>query len=140
MQDKIKNRAQGLFVGFLSNDEFIITGVKDDVNKAVEDVKGEFAAVMPFVLQDAGYKPGMDNLESMFESEDFPKLELVFSESDRKEIAAKRDKILTDKGVGSSDISAYTYDELQKMLGNGDLDIVITRDPDGIKLRVGRDA
>ncbi|MCL5442494.1 MAG: response regulator [Candidatus Marsarchaeota archaeon] len=140
LQDKIKNRAQGLFVGFLSNDEFIITGTKDDVSKAVEDVKGEFAAVMPFVLQDAGYKPGMENLESMFESEDFPKLELVFSESDRKEIAAKRDKILTDKGVGSSDISSYTYDELQKMLGNGDLDIVITRDPDGIKLRVGRDA
>jgi hypothetical protein len=102
LQDKIKNRAQGLFVGFLSNDEFIITGTKDDVNKAVEDVKGEFTAVMPFVLQDAGYKPGMDNLESMFESEDFPKLALVFSESDRKEIAARGTRYSLTKESGAA--------------------------------------
>ncbi|EQD35327.1 response regulator receiver modulated diguanylate cyclase [mine drainage metagenome] len=140
LQDTIKNSSHDMFVGFLSNDEFIITGDKGDVNKAVEEVRGEFGAVMPFVLQDAGYKPGMEGLESMFESEDFPKLDLVFSESDKEEIAAKRDKILVDRGIGSGDISSYTYDELQKMLGNGDLDIVITRDPDGIKLRVGRDA
>ncbi len=140
MQDTIKNRVQSVFVGFLSNDEFIITGSKEDVNKAINEVKAEFSAVMPFVLQDAGYRPGMENIESVFESEDFPKLELVFSESDKKDIAARRDKILTDRGIASSDISAYTYDELQRMLGSGDLDIIITRDPDGIKLRVGKDA
>ena len=140
LQDTIKNGAQNIFVGFLSNDEFIITGSKENVNKAVDDVKKEFSAVMPFVLQDAGYKPGMENLESVFESEDFPKLDLVFSESDKREIAAKRDKILVDRGMGSNDISSYTYDELQRMLGSGDLDIVITRDADGVKLRVGKDA
>ncbi|MEM0149952.1 MAG: response regulator [Candidatus Micrarchaeaceae archaeon] len=140
LQDTIKNGTQSVFVGFLSNDEFIITGSKENVNKSVDEVKKEFGAVMPFVLQDAGYRPGMESLESVFESEDFPKLDLVFAESDKKEIAAKRDKILVDRGMGSNDISSYTYDELQRMLGSGDFDIVITRDADGIKLRVGRDA
>ncbi|MGI0060194.1 MAG: hypothetical protein ACREBJ_10555, partial [Nitrosotalea sp.] len=54
-------------------------------------------------------------------------------------VKAKRAEILKtkhpEKGIG-----AYTYDELRKMLGSDNLDIIITRDVSGVKLSVGKGA
>jgi hypothetical protein len=139
LQDAIKVRGKNVFVGFLNSNEFVIAGMRDEITSAVSEVKSEFNAVTPFILQDEGYKSINLDIESLFESKEVPKLQLKYTETEKGEIIKRREEILKVKGVVSSgDIGAYTYDELQKMLGGEDLDIKITRDGGGIGLHVGK--
>ncbi|MCL5090181.1 MAG: response regulator [Candidatus Marsarchaeota archaeon] len=138
LQDDIKKYGQDIFLGFLNSDEFVIAGKKDALSNIVGEIKREFEDVLQFILQDAGYKPVIMDIESIFESEDIPKLAIVFTESEKNERIAKREEVLKKK-MAKDNISMYTYEELQNILGSSNLDIIITRDEKGINLRIGNE-
>jgi len=138
LQDTIKNTSPQVFAGFLNSSSFVIAGPEEDVESVVDELKKEFGAVLPFILQDEGYKPLELNIESLFESKEVPKLSLVFTESEKEELMQRRREILEDKGVRGNEIGTYTYGELQKLFGDQNLDITITRGSNGIKLKVSK--
>ena len=138
LQDIIKTKTQGAFVGFLNNTEFVIAGMKENVDILIKEVSGEFEAVMPFILQDAGYKKPFLSIESMYESKEVPKLSLKYVESEKEKLKERRDAILKDKGVPVTNLGSYTYEELEKLFSDQNLDVKITRDPTGVRLQVGR--
>jgi DNA-binding response OmpR family regulator len=139
LQDAIKGGEQNTFVGFLNSDEFVIAGLKDNVDSVVKEVRQEFTAVLPFIFQDAGYKKLDLDMEALFESEEVPKLALVFTESEKEKLKERRNEVLKSKGTaGNGGIGTYTYDELQKIFGKEDLEIIIKRDSSGVRLKVGK--
>ncbi len=141
LQDSIKVKGGSAFTGFLNGDEFVLAGKKEEVNAIIDEIKNEFTAVLPFILQDAGYKLLDLNIDSLFESKEVPKLTLVYEESDRDQIKQRRNEILKGRGGGfQGDAGSYTYDELQRLFGMKNLDIKITRDANGVKLHVGKSA
>ncbi len=138
LQDKIKAKRPTAFIGFLNSDEFLIAGSKTEVDQIVESITAEFEAVLPFILQDQGYRNvGLEFVESLFESNDVPRLALVYTETEREKLKERRKEILKNRGVQTKEIGFYTYVELQRLLGRSDLDVKITRDSGGIKLQVG---
>jgi len=137
LQDEIKSK--NAFVGFLNSDEFVVAGTNENVDAIVKKVQEEFAAVLPFVLQDAGYKQLDIDMESLFESEEVPKLSLVFKESDKQILKQRRNEVLKSKGASDNkDIGTYTYDELLEIFGKKDFEIKITRDSTGVRVNVGK--
>ncbi len=139
MQDSIRSNGNDVFIGFLNSNEFVIAGPKGKVSVVVSDMEREFESVLPFILQDVGFKPLSLDIASLFEAEELPRLSILFSESLKRDRIAKREEVLRNKGTRGDNIGSYTYEELQKMLGSGDLNIVITRDSTGIRLRVGKE-
>ncbi len=135
VQDSIKSR-ESTFVGFLSSSSFVISGSAENISKVVAEAEKEFNAVLPFILQDVGYKTLDLNLESMFESKQIPKLSLIFNEISKDKLRERRKEILSAKE--NERIGAYTYKELEKLLENESLDINITRDNDQVKLQIGK--
>ncbi len=141
LQDSIKAKGQGVSVGFLNGDEFVVAGVKDEVQAVVEEITNEFTAVLPFILQDAGYKLLELNIDSLFETKEVPKLTLVYEESDKNKIKERRNEIIKRRGGAfQGDVGAYTYDELQRLFDMKNLDIKITRDANGVRLHIGKSA
>ncbi len=138
LQDSIKSKTNGAFVGFLNNTEFVIAGMKEAVTAVAEETSKEFKAVKPFILQDAGIKPTDFDIDAMFESEEVPDLFLKYVEYEKEKLKERRDAILKDKGASLGNVGSYTYEELQKLFGADGLDIKITRDPNGVRLQVGR--
>lgn len=139
LQDIIaKDRGEQTFVGFLNGDVFVLAGPKGRVGAAVEEAKQEFGAVLPFILQDEGYKFIDLDIDSLFESNEVPRLSLSFEQVEKEKIAERRDEILKSKGGPAKDLGSYTYDELRRLFGSEELDIKITRDPGGVKLQVGK--
>ncbi len=137
LQDDIKSK--NAFVGFLNSDEFVVAGTKENVDALVKKVQEEFAAVLPFVFQDAGYKQLDVNIEELFESEKVPKLSLVFKESDKQMLKQRRNEVLKSKGAADNkQIGTYTYDEILEIFGKKDLEIKITRDSTGVRVNVGK--
>ena len=140
LQDSIKSDGTNLFAGFLNSDEFVIAGRKEEVTPAVDYITKEFSAVMPFILQDSGYKLIDRDMDSLFESKEVPRLSLAYKESDKLKIRERRSEILKSKGRSPGDIGSYTYEELQELFGRKGLDIRITRDSNGVRLHVGKAA
>jgi GGDEF domain-containing protein len=139
IQDLIKKYGEQLFAGFLNSDEFVIAGSKDNVSSVVEEIKREFNDVLPFILQDEGYKILDVDIESLFETEELPKLQITFTESEKKERLARREEVLKSRGSKTDDIGSYTYEELQKMLGSGNINMIISRDNSGVRIRVSKE-
>ena len=94
--------------------------------------------MLPFILQDEGYKSISFDIEDLFESREVPRLELIYEESKKEKIRERRNMILKNKGTSKSDIGSYTYDEILQMFGNNSLDIKITRDNNNVKLQVSK--
>jgi DNA-binding response OmpR family regulator len=140
LQDIIKNSNSGVFVGFLNSDEFVIAGMQQNVNDVISSIQAEFNAVLPFILQDEGYRKIDLDIESLFESKEVPKLSLVYNEIGKNELKKRRSEILESKPNNQTDVGTYTYEELQKLFGRSDLDIIITRDSNGVRLQVGKNA
>jgi DNA-binding response OmpR family regulator len=140
LQDIIKNKSQGVFSGFLNTTEFVVAGEKENVEASIRELQGEFTAVLPFILQDEGYNRIDLNIESLFESKEVPKLSLVYTETEREKLKERRDEILESRNSPNGEIGAYTYNELQKLFGKDNLDITITRDSSGVRLKVGKSA
>lgn len=139
LQDAIKNKAAGVFAGFMNTEDFIVAGRRNEVASAVENVKQEFSAVMPFILQDEGYKSIDLDIDSLFDSNEVPKLSLVYSEIEKSEIKKRIDELNKDKKAApSGEFGSYTYEELQRLFGREDFDIKITRDGDSVRLHVGK--
>ncbi len=137
MQDIIKDR--GIFFGFLNSDAFVVAGARESVDSALEELRREFAAIMPFVLQDEGYRSINLDLEGMFDANEIPRLELVYEETSIEALRKRRDEILRSRSTApKKEIGAYTYDELRRLFSGESLDVRITRDSSGIKLQVGR--
>ncbi|MGA2800001.1 MAG: response regulator [Candidatus Micrarchaeaceae archaeon] len=139
LQDRAKSTSDKVFVGFLDSEVFVIAGQKRNIETAVEQLQGEFTAVLPFILQDEGFKSINLDIEDLFESKEVPKLELIYEESKKEKILERRNQILKSKGASKSDIGSYTYDEIRQMFGNNELDIKITRDNRDVKLQVSKD-
>jgi DNA-binding response OmpR family regulator len=141
LQDKVKEVKGEAFVGFLDSDDFIIAGRSDAIKKVVEGLKEEFEAVLPFIYQSEGYKPIELGIEDIYDAEK-PSLSIGYTVIERKALMEKRAEILKNKGKEPNlgkDIGSYTYEELRRMLGSDNLDITITRDPNGgVKLSVGK--
>ena len=138
LQDIIKNKLQGVFSGFLNTTEFVVAGDKENVEASVRELQGEFTAVLPFILQDEGYNRIDLNIESLFESKEVPKLSLIYTETEREKLKERRDEILESRNSPNGEIGSYTYNELQKLFGKDNLDITITRDSSGVKLKVSK--
>lgn len=134
LQDKVKDDGK-VFAGFLNGDDFVVAGNESDVGKVVEGLKSEFSAVLPFIYQDEGYKPIEKGVENDYANPN-PPLSLEFSIVGRKEMMERRAEVLKSKGT----IGSYTYDELRHILGGEDIDITITRDPNGVRLSVSKSA
>jgi DNA-binding response OmpR family regulator len=132
-QDNVKGA--GAFVGFLDNDDFVIAGEKDSVVRVVNEVDKEFHAVKNFIYQSKGYKPVALAMNYGYESER-PELSLSYKKIQKSDLTAKRSEIIKNKNAKS--IGSYTYEELRKMLGSNNLDIVIRRDAHGAKLSIGK--
>ncbi len=139
LQDRAKSTSDKVFVGFLDSEVFVIAGQKRNIETAVEQLRGEFTAVLPFILQDEGFKSINLDIDDLFESKEVPKLELIYEESKKEKILERRNRILKSKGASKSDIGSYTYDEIRQMFGNDELDIKITRDNKDVKLQVSKD-
>ena len=140
LQDIIKNSGNGVFVGFLNSDQFVIAGMQNNVNEVISAIQAEFTAVLPFILQDEGFRQMDLNIESLFESKEVPKLSIIYNEMGKSDLKKRRNEILESKTEGSGDIGTYTYEELQKLFGSSNLDVIITRDSDGVRLQVGKNA
>ncbi len=143
LQDAIKTQMPSSFVGFLNSDEFVVAGTNTNVDAVVKEVQSEFNAVLRFVLQDAGLKQINLDIPALVESDELPKLALVFTETPKDQLKQRRNEVLKNKGVspagGAPTIGAYTYEELQKMFGKDNLDITITRDNTGVRIQVSKD-
>lgn len=137
LQDKVKENGSKAFVGFLNSDDFVVAGDKGIVGRITTDIKSEFGAVMPFVYQSEGYKPIELGIDDIYGAET-PKMDLIYTPIEKDFLIQRRNEILKKKGA-KTDIGAYTYDELRKMLGSDALDITITRTDDGVRLSVGKD-
>ncbi len=140
LQDRIKNDRCNAFVGFLNSDEFVIAGNKSEVDSIANSITKEFEAVLPFILQDQGYKlAGLEFVENLFESNEIPHLYIVYTESEKEKLKERRSEILKLRNLEKNEVGLYTYNELQKLFGRDDLDVRITRDPNGVKLHVGKE-
>ena len=136
LQDIARGRQSKIFVGFLESEVFMVAGEKRQIDSAVSDLQREFNAVLPFILQDEGYKGANLNIDSLFESENLPKLSIIYDELEKDKLKERRDEII--KAKGSSGIGDYTYDEIISLFGEHDFDVRITRDPNGVKLQVSK--
>ncbi len=136
LQDIAKGKQSKMFVGFLESEVFMIAGEKQQVDSAVTDLQKEFTAVLPFILQDEGYKGVSLNIESLFESENLPRLSILYEELEKGKLKERRDEII--KAKGSPGIGDYTYEEIIRLFGDRDYDVRITRDPNGVKLQVSK--
>ena len=145
MQDVINTEKKNAFIGFLNSDEFVIAGNAGEVASVVRAATKEFEDVTPFILQDHGYKnAAIDFVDNLFESNEIPKLSLIYKETRKERLKERRDRILKDKRSaerkGKGEVGLYTYSELQELLGKDDLDVSIKRDSQGVKLNVGKKA
>jgi CheY-like chemotaxis protein len=136
LQDIAKGKESNIFVGFLESEVFMIAGEKRQVESAVSDLQKEFGAVLPFILQDEGYKGVSLDVDSLFESEAVPRLSILYEEIEKDKLKERRDEII--KAKGSSGIGDYTYDEIISLFSDKSFDIKITRDPRGVKLHVSK--
>jgi hypothetical protein len=132
----VRSKQSKIFLGFLESEVFMIAGEKQQVDSAVTDLQREFNAVLPFILQDEGYKGVSLNIESLYESENVPKLSIHYEEIEKDKLKERRDEIIKVKG--RSGIGDYTYDEIISLFSDRDFDIRITRDPNGVKLQVSK--
>jgi DNA-binding response OmpR family regulator len=138
LQDLSRSNTDRIFVGFLDSEVFVIAGPKEEVDSGIDKLKEEFNAVLQFILQDEGYKPIKMDIADLFDSNEVPRLSLIYEESEKEKIKARRNSILKSRGSSKNDIGSYTYDEIRKMFGNEDLDVKITRDAKGVKLQVSK--
>ncbi|MDE1870944.1 MAG: response regulator [Candidatus Micrarchaeota archaeon] len=139
LQDTAKNNPNRIFVGFLDSEVFVIAGPKETVDVSVEKLREEFDAVLPFILQDEGYKAIPMDIGDLFDSKELPRPSLIYEQSEKDKIRERRNEILKSKGTSRKDIGSYTYEEIRQMFGNEDLDVRITRDSKGVKLQVSKD-
>ncbi len=137
LQDKVREHGSNAFVGFLNGDDFVVAGDQHIVDMITSEIRAEFSAVMPFVYQSEGYKPIELGIDDIYGAE-APKVELVYTPIEKDFIIQRRSEVLKKKGTKKTDIGAYTYDELRKMLGSEQLDITITRTDDGVRLSIGK--
>ncbi|MEM3839160.1 MAG: response regulator [Candidatus Micrarchaeaceae archaeon] len=135
LQDKVKEIKSSIFVGFLNGDDFVIAGNRESIDLCVSAITSEFNAVLPFIYQSEGYKPIELGIEDIYGAEK-PKLALRYTAIKKDSVRERRAEVL--KKRKNDDIGAYTYEELRHMLGSEHLDITITRDPDGVRLSVGK--
>ncbi|MEM0107097.1 MAG: response regulator [Candidatus Micrarchaeaceae archaeon] len=137
LQDSIKKYGQKVFAGFLNSSKFVVAGSKKELTDSIQEVKKEFNAVLPFIMQDAGFKQ-LPGIEPIFDMAEAPKLSIVFTESNKDDRISRRNEVLKNKGIAADNIGSYSYEELQKMFGDDNLDIQITRDANGVKLNIGK--
>ncbi|MGC8729819.1 MAG: response regulator [Candidatus Micrarchaeia archaeon] len=138
LQDIINTSEKNTFIGFLNNESFVIGGQTTSVEDAITRLRKEFNDVLPFILQDVGYKQLDLDIDSLFETKEIPKLGITYSQIEKNEIKERRDEILKTKKSSEKDIGSYTYDELQKLFDSNDFDIKITRGANGVELHVAK--
>ena len=136
IQDNVKESGGSVFVGFLDADDFVIAGDRTKVSKIAASMASEFGSVLPFIYQNEGYKPIELGIEDTYGTE-MPKLHLMYSPIEKSSIKERRSEILKSK-KNENTIGAYTYEELRRMLGSDDLDVIITRDQNGVRLSIGK--
>jgi DNA-binding response OmpR family regulator len=139
LQDKVKESKSNAFVGFLDSDDFVIAGDRTKVEKIIGTISAEFSAVLPFIYQSEGYKPIELGIEDIYGA-DMPRMNLSYTAIRKDYVMERRAEVLEKKEKeGAKDLGSYTYEELRHMLGGDNLDITITRDPEGgLRLSAGK--
>jgi len=136
IQDNVKEAGGAVFVGFLDADDFVIAGDRTKVSKIAANMASELNSVLPFIYQNEGYKPIERGIEDTYGTE-MPKLHIMYSPIEKSDLKERRSEILKTK-KDENTIGSYTYEELRRMLGSDDLDVIITRDQNGVRLSVGK--
>ena len=136
IQDNVRESGGSVFVGFLDADDFVIAGERSKVAKMANSMSSEFNSVLPFIYQNEGYKPIELGIEDTYGME-VPKMKLVYSPIEKNDLKERRSEILKSK-KNDNLIGSYTYEELRRMLGSNDLDVIITRDQNGVRLSIGK--
>lgn len=135
VQDKVRKwDSEKGFVGYIGNGEFIVAGGKDETGMVVKEVASEFIRVLPFIYQGKGQ---LDlELDDLFSSKKSERLAIEANILPFEKIKQKRSEVLG--GDAEKDIGAYTYAQLQQMLGSHNVDITISRDTTGMKLGLSK--
>jgi DNA-binding response OmpR family regulator len=141
LQDKVQEwSGKSGFVGYLRNGEFVVAGAKNEVEMVASEAAAEFERVVPFIYQSKGLDAGLFGVESAFAGVAAEKQLLIVQSAVALETVLKRrEEVLRQKGPAKAvDITAYTYAELQQMLGSSDVDVAITRHDDTVRLSVSK--
>jgi CheY-like chemotaxis protein len=141
LQDKVQEwSGKSGFVGYLRNGEFVVAGAKNEVEMVASEAAAEFERVVPFIYQSKGLDAGLFGVESAFAGVAAEKqLRIVQSAVALEAVLKRREEVLKQKGPAKAvDITAYTYAELQQMLGSSDVDVAITRHDDTVRLSVSK--
>ena len=129
LQDKVSewDSKQG-FVGYLGEGEFVVAGGKNETGRVVTEVAREFGAVLNFIYQGKGI---IDfGLEDLFEKGARKRLAIEHAIVPLNKIRSKRDEII-GQHKGKEELGEYTYDELREIIGSSNVDVSISRGPEG---------
>ncbi|VVC71973.1 Chemotaxis protein CheY [uncultured archaeon] len=146
LQDKAREwRAKKGFVGYIGNGEFIVCGSKNESSIMIEEVVAEFERVLPFIRQPrdisraAQWRPDAKlDLEYVFGSADKGGFDLGLKVEPipLERIAKKRGEIISR--AGKKEAGDYTLAEIKELFGSSDMELSITRTPDGVKIGLSR--
>ncbi len=78
----------------------MIAGQRDNVDAGVEKLKEEFNAVLPFILQDEGYKPIHKDIDDLFDSKEVPRLSLIYGQSEKEHDKGEEERDTEEQGGG----------------------------------------
>lgn len=147
LQDKAREwKARDGFVGYIGNGEFVVCGSKNATAMVVDETKAEFERVVPFIMQAkevsgaVKWRPEMQlDLSDIFESgrKGGEQLSIRAEQIPPERILKKREEIIKGRGE-SKGAGDYTLAELKELFGSSDIDLAITRTPDGVKFGLSR--
>ncbi|RLG20270.1 hypothetical protein DRN67_00395 [Candidatus Micrarchaeota archaeon] len=128
LQDKVSEwDSERGFVGYLGEGEFVVAGGKNETDRIVGEVAREFDAVTNFIYQGQGLIDfGLDDL---FEKGGRKRLSIEHALVPLNKIRSKHEEILEQKS--KEEAGEFTYDELREIIGSANVDVAISRGPEG---------
>ncbi|MDO8339982.1 MAG: response regulator [Candidatus Burarchaeum sp.] len=136
LQDKVSEwDSRRGFVGYLGEGEFVVAGGRNEASMVVNDVAREFDAVLNFIYQGKGL---IDfGLEDVFGNKPQNRMHIEHSLVPLDRIRSKREEIIGQRaagvrtGGGKEEPGAYTYEQLRELIGGSNMEVAITRGPEG---------
>ncbi|VVC02682.1 Chemotaxis protein CheY [Candidatus Burarchaeum australiense] len=143
LQDKVSEwDSRRGFVGYLGEGEFVVAGGRNETSMVVNDIAREFDAVVNFIYQGKGIVDF--GLESVFGGKAARRnLAIEHALVPLNKIRSKREEIIGQRSSGSAGAAggraggskeepgAYTYEQLRELIGSSNMEVAITRGPEG---------
>ncbi|MFH1285315.1 MAG: response regulator [Candidatus Micrarchaeota archaeon] len=141
LQDKVHEWSTKLgFVGYIGEGEFIIGGGKNETSGLVSDVADEFERVLPFVYQGSKLDLGVDEIFGGATVSSGSRMSISHDLVPFNKITEKREHLLKKRAPEepNKDVGAYTYTELQELVGSKNLDLTISRGQHGVSISISK--